>query len=97
MGIYLPGAGTLGCAVWFGAGIAGSQGIPPDFYLLHVNVGSPVSILPLPPALCTRQGLLTSLSSLHISTPTTYLDECGFFGVRLPYSLISNSSGCYLF
>ena len=45
MGIYLPGAGTLGCAVWFGAGIAGSQGIPPDFYPLHVNVGLPVSLL----------------------------------------------------
>ena len=38
MGVYLPGAGTLGCVVWAGAGIACCQGIPPDFYPPYVNV-----------------------------------------------------------
>ena len=31
MGLYLPGAGTLGCVVWPGVGIAHSQGILPVF------------------------------------------------------------------
>ena len=35
MGIYLLGAGTLGCVVWPGTGITHSQG----FYSPHVNVG----------------------------------------------------------
>ena len=47
MGIYLPGTGTLGYADWSGAGFAGSQGILPNFYPPHVNVGPPVP-LPLP-------------------------------------------------
>ena len=45
MGIYLPGTGTLGYADWSGAGFAGSQGILPNFYPPHVNVGPPI----LPP------------------------------------------------
>ena len=48
MEIYLPGTGTLVCAVWPGAGIAHSQGILPHFYPPHVNVG-----LPIPPATAT--------------------------------------------
>ena len=42
MGTYLPDAEILGYAVWPGAGITGSQGIPPDFYLPHVSVGLPI-------------------------------------------------------
>ena len=59
MGVYLPCAGTLHCAVWPGAGIACSQDIPPDFYPPHVNVGLPVSVLL--PALCAIPRLLISL------------------------------------
>ena len=49
MGIYLPGAGTLGYVVWPGAGIAGSQDIPPGFYPPYANVAP--SHIPPPPAL----------------------------------------------
>ena len=70
--IYLSGAGTTGFVVWLGAGIAFSQGVPPNFYLSHVNGGSP--ILPIPP-LCTG----FSPAQLPVSTLPTCLDECGFF------------------
>ena len=59
MGAHPPGTETLGCAVWPGAGITRSQGIPPGFYSPHVNVGLPVRPPPLP--LCTTLRLLTSL------------------------------------
>ena len=39
MGVYLPASGTLGCVVWPGTGIAGYQGVLPDFYPPHVTVG----------------------------------------------------------
>ena len=42
MGIYLLGAGFLAWVVWFGAEIPYSGGIPPDFYLPHVDVGPPI-------------------------------------------------------
>ena len=42
MGIYLPGAGTLGCVAWPGAGTACSPVVPLGFYLPHVNIGPPV-------------------------------------------------------
>ena len=48
IGIYLSGAGTTGFVVWLGAGIAFSQGVPPNFHPPHVNVGSPMLILLLP-------------------------------------------------
>ena len=60
MWIYIPGAGALGCAVWPGAGITPSQGIPPDFYPPHVNVGLSLPI-PLPPPLWGTH------TSLHLS------------------------------
>ena len=47
MGIYLPGIGTLDYVVWSGAMIVGSQGIPPNFYLPHINVGPPILRLPV--------------------------------------------------
>ena len=75
MGIYLPVTGTLGYVVCPGAGIAGSQGIPPDFYLLPVNVGLPVP--PLLPLCATPHPL--QLAGFHVSTPPTCVDECGSF------------------
>ena len=82
------------------AGIAHSQGIPPNFYPLYVNVGPPVPILPLPLPLHATPHLLTSPLCLHVSAPPTCLDECGSFKslvVRLPYTAIFDSPGCYLF
>ena len=89
VGIYLPDAGTLGGAVWRGAGIAHSQGITSIFYLPHVNVGALMPILP--PPLHTTPHLLAFPPYLHVSTPPPHLDECGFFKslvVGLPYSSI---------
>ena len=88
MVIYLPSPGTLGCVIWSVAGIAHSQGIPPNFYPPHMNVGLSMSILPLPLPLCAIPCLLTSLP---ISVPPTQLDDCGFFKslvVGLTYSSI---------
>ena len=59
MGICLPSAWPLGCVVWPGSGMALSQGVPPNFYPPHVNVGPSVLLPPSP--LCTTSGLLTSL------------------------------------
>ena len=85
MGIYLPGAGTLGCAVWPGAGIAVSQGMPPNFYSPHMNVCFAATASP-------HRTVSPHLSTcLCVSSPSTHLDECGFFKclvVELPYSLI---------
>ena len=47
IGVCVPGAGTVGCVVWLGAGITSSQGIPPSFYPPYMNVG--LSIPPPPP------------------------------------------------
>ena len=41
MGTYLPGSGSLGWAVSCRSVITHSQGIPPNFYLPHVDVGPP--------------------------------------------------------
>ena len=83
MGIYLPGAGTLGGVVYPGTRMAPSQGIPPDFYPRYMNGGRrPVPVPPLP---------LPLHATLYLSTPSTCLDECGFFKslvVRFPYILI---------
>ena len=62
-GIYLPSAGTLGCAVWPGAGNAHFQGILP----LH-----PITT----PAFPTPHFLSTPFCD---SVPPTQLDECIFF------------------
>ena len=89
--IYLPSAGTLGCVVWPGAGIAGSQGNPPDFYPSQVNVGLLVPVLPLPLPVHPTLHLCVSPPCLRFSTPPTHLDESGFFKslvVGLPYSSI---------
>ena len=61
MGLYLPSTGTLGYAVWPGAGIICSQGVPPDFYPPHVTVG----VAAASPH-CTASAHLTA--HLHIST-----------------------------
>ena len=62
MEIYLPSTGTLGWVVWSGAGITPSQGIPPNFYPPHINVGLPMPIpLPLPPPPCATLCLCGSL------------------------------------
>ena len=74
-GTYLPGPGTLGCVVWFGAVIPRSWGIPPNFYLPHVNVGPPI------PYLCV----------FCVSIPPTDRNEYDFFNslvVGLAYSSI---------
>ena len=39
IGIYLSSTGTVGWAAWCGAVIPHSQGIPPNFYLPHMDVG----------------------------------------------------------
>ena len=53
METFLPGTGTLGCRVWFGAGTPHSSGEdcciwddPPNFYLTHVGVGPTSSVSP---------------------------------------------------
>ncbi|KAF6088443.1 hypothetical protein HJG60_008268 [Phyllostomus discolor] len=87
MGAYLPDAGILGWAVWTRAGIIHSQGVPPNFYLLHMNVGLPVPTLLFNATPC----LLTSPPYLHVSAFPTHLDEYGFFKclvIGFPYSLI---------
>ena len=83
MGIHLPHAGTLGCAVWHGAGITCSSGVPRCLYPPHLNVGPPI-LLPLHTSPCLS-------TSFRVSAPPTHLHERGFFKflvVRLPYSLI---------
>ena len=70
MGISRPGAGTLGCAVCPGAGIAHSQGIPADFYPPHMNVGPPMPILPPLPPLCA---ILPLFASLPVSASLPFL------------------------
>ena len=91
MGIYLPSAGTLDCAIWPGARITCSQGIPPHFYPPHMNMELPMPFPLPPPPLCTTPHLLTSLPSFYIFIPPTHLDECDFLKslvVVLLYSLI---------
>ena len=90
-GFFLFSAETLGCAVCPRAGIPCSQGIPPNFYLPHMNVGPPVLLaaaLQPPPS---HHHTMSSPSRLPASTPPTHLDEYDFFKflvVGLPYSLI---------
>ena len=94
MGVYLPGAGTLGCAVCPGAGIAHSQGVPPDFYLPHVNVGLPLP--PLPLLLCPPHLFPNSVSPpllpvwMNMASLHPWLSDFHTFR-------FSGSSGCYLF
>ena len=75
MRLHLPSSGSLGCIIWPVAGIACSEGIPPNFYPACVNVGT--AHLPLlPPPLCTtphpvRPGSITpSLPSIwmHVAS-----------------------------
>ena len=72
-GDLYPGAGTLGYVVCPGAGIAHSQGVPPNFFPPHVNVKSPVAIPP--PPLHTTLHPLTSLPFLCVFAPPTHLTE----------------------
>ena len=97
MGIYISGAGTLGCAVWPKAGIACSQGIPPNFYPLHVHVEPPV-LPPLPHHtklhLCTSPPVFKSPSLRLIWKNLDFLYPwlSDFYTVRF-----SDGSGFYLF
>ena len=59
-GIYPPGTGTLGCVVWPGAGICLSEGIHPNLYPPHVNVGL---LILLPPRFLSHRVSM----SLHLS------------------------------
>ena len=97
MGTYLPRAGTLGCAVQPGAGIAHSQGIPLNFYPPYVNVGSSV---PPPLPLSAPPHLFTSLTAftvppllliwINVASSNPWLLD--FHTPRF-----SNGPGCYLF
>ena len=83
MGVYLPGARTLGYVVWPGAGML-LPWYPSQFLSIIVNVEL---TFPLPPFGATLG--LSPFPHLHFSTPPTSLDECGFFNslvVGLPYS-----------
>ena len=93
MGIYLPSARILGSVVWLRAGIASSQsiphsrGIPPYFY------PSCVYTAPFVWQHLSQHHTASPHLSAHLrnSSPSTCLDECGFFKslvVRLPYSLL---------
>ena len=65
----------------------GLGSVTPNFYPPQVNVVWPITILPPSPLRST----LHLSASLHISSPPTRLDECGFFKslvVGLSYSLI---------
>ena len=89
MGIYLPGAGTLGCVVWPQSGINYSPGILPDVYPPHV--GPPVPLAAALPPLPRHGHKSSSPPWLPIKAPPTCLDEYDFFKslvVRLPYSSI---------
>ena len=87
MKFYFPGAGTLGCTVWPGAGFTHSTVVLPGFNLPHMNVGLPVPLLP-PPFWCHSA---SSPPWLPSSSPPANLDEYGFFKplvVWLLYSLM---------
>ena len=96
VGDYLPGAGTLGCVVWPGAGIAGSQGIPPDFYLPRVNVGLSIPLLlqlPLHATLPLRPVSVTQpLLCIWMNVASLNPWLLDFHTARF-----SDGSGCYLF
>ena len=82
----LPGAGTLGCMVWPGAGIAGPQAIPPDFYPPRVNVGPSIPLPPEPP-LCTTW-LLCPVSATP-PLPPIWMNVASLNPwLSVPYSLI---------
>ena len=92
------GTGSLGCAVWPGAGIACSQGIPPDFYLPHMNVGLPVPQLPLP--LCSTPHLLASVPiSTTLPLLPAWVNVASLNPWLSDFHIIwfSDGSGCYLF
>ena len=94
MRLYFLGTGTLGCAVYPGAGIAHSPDVPSNFYLPHVNVGLSVPLAAATAASFPLPHHCHSVSSppwLPISAPPTHLDEYFFFKslvVRFIYSLI---------
>ena len=94
--MYLPGTGTLGSVVRPVAVTTHSQGIPPDFYPPHVNVGPPI-----PPAATTSSPPPHHVLSapIPISAPPTLLDEYGFFKslvVGFHTVQFSGSSGYFL-
>ena len=95
--IYLPGAGALCCAVWLGAGIACSQGIPSSFYTSHVNVGLPVPVPLLLPPLLTTACLLTVSASLRLLPVWMNVAPLNYWLSDFHTVQFSDGSGCYLF
>ena len=95
MRTYLPRIGPLGWVVCPGAGITHSQGIPPNFYPPHMNVGPPILhphhlsmlhhiSLPLQPSLCLHPSAWMNVASLNPWLLDGYTVQ------------LSDSSGCYL-
>ena len=96
MGIYFPGAGTLGCAVWPGAGIAHSQDIPPNLYPPHRYVGPPVPPSPIctTPCFCIPPPMPVTTPPPPVWMNVASLNPClsDFYT-----ALFSDGSGHYLF
>ena len=98
MGIYLPGVGTLGCAVLPGARTAHSQAIPCKFYLPQVNVGPsippPSPSLHATPCLCASPPITPALNLLPVrmNVASLYPWFLDFYTTCFSYG-----SGCYLF
>ena len=100
MGIYLPGAGTLGCISGLEGylGITCPQGILPNFYTLYMNVRPSVlqPLLPLhtTPHLCTSPPVSTTLPLLLI-----WMNVASLNPRLLDFhaAWFSDGSGCYLF
>ena len=91
-GALSPGVGTLGCMIWPGAGITGSQGVPPDIY----PPGLP--ILPLPPPLHATPCLLASLP-ISTSLPLHQMNVASLNPWLSDFHTAHffDSSRCYLF
>ena len=86
--VLFPGTGTPVCPGCPGAGIAHSQGIPPNF--IHHMQGDCLVVATSPLPCCCHTS--SSPPWLCVSAPPTCLDEYGFFKslvVGLPYSSIS--------
>ena len=88
------GAGTLGCVVWPGAGIACSPGVSSAFYWPQVNVGPPILLATTTASPQLSQCILSTPSLLPIWMNISCLNLwlLDFHTVRF-----SGSSGCILF
>ena len=98
IGISLPGAGTLGCTVWPGAGITCSQGIPPEFYPPHMNVGLSILLRPSPLHAVLHLGASPPISATLPLLPI-YMNVASLNPWLLCFhtAQFSDGSGFYLF